>query len=135
MERRPGAGEEWLAATNHDGMEVESILIDKTDLGQALRQIWSGNSNLASQLSLQPAYHRLDVIRDKRCVGANLLERARHDPLRLAPPRHRELALLRIPVQKVFVPITHDLIRAATVDNAGQLTHMLDEVTEDRGTW
>ena len=29
-ERRPGAGEEWLAATKHDGMEVESILINKT---------------------------------------------------------------------------------------------------------
>jgi hypothetical protein len=33
MERRVGAGEEWLAATKHDGAEVESILIDKTGLG------------------------------------------------------------------------------------------------------
>ena len=28
-ERRPGAGEEWLAATNYDGVEVKSILINK----------------------------------------------------------------------------------------------------------
>jgi hypothetical protein len=34
-ERRPGAGEEWLAATKHDGVEVESILINKTKVGQA----------------------------------------------------------------------------------------------------
>jgi hypothetical protein len=32
-ERRPGAGEEWLAATKHDGVEVKSILIYKTKLG------------------------------------------------------------------------------------------------------
>src|SRR6476660_9763362 len=70
-ERRPRAGEEWRATTKHDGAEVESILIDKTGLGQALRQDWSGNLNLASQLGLQPAYHLLEVIRDKRRVGAN----------------------------------------------------------------
>jgi hypothetical protein len=52
-------------------MEVESILIDKTGLGQAVHQVWSANVNLASQLSLQPTYHHLDVIRDKRGVGAN----------------------------------------------------------------
>jgi hypothetical protein len=33
VERRPWAGEEWLAVTKHDGVEVESILIDKTGLG------------------------------------------------------------------------------------------------------
>jgi hypothetical protein len=71
VERRPGTGEEWLATAKHDGAEVESILIDKTGLGQALRQDWPANLNLASQLSLQPAYHRLEVIRDKRGVGAN----------------------------------------------------------------
>ena len=71
MERRPGAGEEWRAATKHDGAEVEPILIDKTGLGQALRQDWSANVNLASQLSLQLAYHRLEVVRDKRGVRAD----------------------------------------------------------------
>ena len=51
--------------TEHDGMEVESILIDKTEVGHASRQIWSGNGDLPSEPSLQPAYRRLDVIRDK----------------------------------------------------------------------
>src|SRR5215469_8935758 len=57
----------------------------------------------------------------------------RHDPLRLAPPRHRELAILRVPIRRIFVPITHDLVHAATVDDARQATHVSDEVTEGRG--
>ncbi len=61
-ERRPGADEEWLAATKHDGAQVESILINETKLGQASCQVWSGNVNLPGLLSLQSAYHRLDVI-------------------------------------------------------------------------
>jgi hypothetical protein len=32
-ERRPRAGEEWLAATKYDGVEVKSILINKTEVG------------------------------------------------------------------------------------------------------
>jgi hypothetical protein len=34
-EPRPGASEEWLAMTNHDGMDVESILINQIKVGQA----------------------------------------------------------------------------------------------------
>ena len=55
----------------HDGVEVESILINKTKIGQASRQVWSGDVNLACALSLQPPYHRLEVIPDKRGVGAD----------------------------------------------------------------
>src|SRR5215831_12910592 len=57
----------------------------------------------------------------------------RYDPLRLAPPRYGELAILRIPIRRIFVPILHDLVHAATVDEARQATHLLDEVTEGRG--
>src|ERR1700677_3345287 len=32
-ERRPRAGEVWRAVTKHDGVEVESILINKTKVG------------------------------------------------------------------------------------------------------
>jgi hypothetical protein len=70
-ERRPGAGEEWFAATEYDRMEVESILINKTKVGQASCQVWSGNSNLPSELSFQPTYHHLKVILDKSGVGAD----------------------------------------------------------------
>jgi hypothetical protein len=59
------------AATKHDGVEVELILIDKTELGQASRQVRSANPDLAWELVLQPAYRRLDVTFDKRGVGAD----------------------------------------------------------------
>jgi len=32
-ERRPRAGEKWLAATKHDRVEVEPILVNKTEFG------------------------------------------------------------------------------------------------------
>ena len=69
--RRPGAGEEWFAATKYDWMEVEPVLIDKTEVGQASCQFWSGNFNLPSELRLQPPYHRLEVIPDKPGVGTD----------------------------------------------------------------
>src|SRR5476649_2240906 len=96
-ERRPGAGEEWLAATKHDRVQVESILIDKAKVGQASRQVWSRDVNLPNEPSLQPTYHRPEVIRDQGGVGADRLQRARHDPFRLAPPRRREFAFLCVP--------------------------------------
>ena len=52
-------------------MEVDSILINKTKVGQASRQVWSGNFNLPNELSLQPTYRRLEVILDKSGVGAD----------------------------------------------------------------
>src|SRR5262249_47104307 len=93
-ERRPGAGEEGLATAQHDGVEVEAILINKTKVGQASRQVWSADCNLPNVLSLQLTNHRLEVILDKRSVRANRLQRAPLDPLLRAPPRRRELAFL-----------------------------------------
>src|SRR5208282_322857 len=115
------------------GMEVQSILVDKSKVGQASRQVWSGNFNLPNELSLQPTYHRLEVIPDKCGVGPDRLQRARHNPLRLLPPPRREVAVLRVPVHLVFVPITHYLIHAATVHTARQAARLLDEVTRERG--
>jgi hypothetical protein len=36
-ERWPRPSEEWLAATKHDGAQVESVLINQAEVGQALR--------------------------------------------------------------------------------------------------
>src|SRR5208282_4007700 len=117
------------------GMEVQSILVDKSKVGQASRQVWSGNFNLPNELSLQPTYHRLDVILDKCGVGPDRLQRARYDPLRLAAPRRREVVFLRDPVRMVFVPITHHLVHAATVHTARQVAHLLYEGTKERRAW
>ena len=74
-------------------------------------------------------------ILDKCGVGSDRLQRARHNPLRLAPPRRREVVFLRAPLRAVFVPITHYLVHAATVHNTRQVAHMLYEVTKERGAW
>src|SRR6516164_10673021 len=37
-DRRPGSGEIWLAVTEHDGVQVDSILIDQAKFSEALRQ-------------------------------------------------------------------------------------------------
>jgi hypothetical protein len=34
----------------------------------------------------------------------------------------------------ILVPITHDVVHAATVHTAGQVAHMLGEVTKERCT-
>src|SRR5258708_27497758 len=119
--------------TKHDRMDVESILVNQTKVGQAPCQVWSGYVDLPLQLSLQPADHRLDVILDECGVGSDRLQRARHDPLPLAPPHRREVAVLRVPIRKIIVPITHDRVHAATVHRARQAARPLDEVTRERG--
>ena len=54
-------------------MEVESILIDETKIGQASRQLWSGDFDLPSELGLQSSYHSRDVIGEKDGVRADCL--------------------------------------------------------------
>src|SRR5262249_5844631 len=133
-ERRPGADEEWLPMTKHDGMEVESILINQTKIGQAPCQVLSGNVNLPVQLSRQPAYRRLEVILDESDCGADRLHGPPPTPSPLPPPHRRKVAILCVPIRKVIVPITHDLVHAATVQYARQAARPLHEVTGERGT-
>src|SRR5262245_66325888 len=52
-EWRPGAGEEGLAATQHDGVEIEAILINNTKVGQASRKVWSADSLSDGRYSLK----------------------------------------------------------------------------------
>src|SRR5687768_11344219 len=89
-ERRPGSGEIWLAVTKHDGVQVDSILIDQAKFGEALRQVRASNFDLAVALGLQLADRALEIILDKPGVRADGLQRARDDPFRLVPPRRRE---------------------------------------------
>lgn len=51
-ERRPDAGEVRLAAAKHERAEVETILVDKTELGETPRQIGPGNVDLAVDFPL-----------------------------------------------------------------------------------
>src|SRR3954468_2198488 len=54
-ERRPGSGEIWLAVTKHNGVQVDSVLIDQAEFGEALRQVWASNFDLHVALGLQLA--------------------------------------------------------------------------------
>jgi hypothetical protein len=47
--------------TKHDGAEVESIFIDETKVGQALRQVWSGDADPRAGLEADPLADRVDA--------------------------------------------------------------------------
>ena len=82
--------------------------------------------------SLQAAYHRLDVILDKRGVGIDWTSTSATRPTSVGAatlPRTRVASALHS--GRVFVPITHDLVHAATVNTAGQVAHVLYPVTKD----
>src|SRR5688572_14514332 len=134
-ERRPGPGEIWLAVTKHDGVQVNSILIDQAEFGEASRQVRAGNFDLPVALGLQLADRALEIILNQPGVGADRLQRARDDPFRLLPPRRGEGAFICIPFRMLVVPVTHDLVHLATVDTARLPLSLLDEVAEERGAW
>src|SRR5258708_2807650 len=75
-ERWPGGAEEWLAGTKHERAEVETILVDKTELREAPRQIGPGDVDVALDFRLQPAHERFDVVPHKRGVRADRVQRA-----------------------------------------------------------
>src|SRR5262245_64444908 len=93
-ERRPGPGEVWLAVTKHDGVQVDSILIDQAKFGEASRQVRASNFDLPVALGLQLADRALKIILNKPGSGADRLQRAHDDPLRLRTPRRPEGVLL-----------------------------------------
>jgi hypothetical protein len=134
-ERRPGSGEGGLAVTKHDGVQVDSVLVDQAKFGEVSRQIRARNFDLPGPLGLQLTDGTLEIIPHQRGVGANRFQRARDDPFRLAPPRRREGVFLCIPLRMIVVPIAHDLVHLATVHTAGLALSLLDEVAEQRGAW
>src|SRR5262245_27807134 len=134
-EWRPGSAEIWLAVTKHDGVKVDSILIDQAKFGEALRQVRASNFDLPGALGLQLAHRALKIILNKPGVGADRLQRARDDPFRLAPPRRREGVFLCIPLRMIVIPVAHDLIHLATVHTTCLPLSFLDEVAEERAAW
>ena len=60
--------EERLAGAQHDWVQVDSILINETEVRQASREVRAGKVD-PSNLSLQSADCRLDVVGNKSGVG------------------------------------------------------------------
>src|SRR4051812_37614851 len=90
-EARSRAAEERLAATEHEGTEVELILIDETELGEACREFGSGDFDLALMVGLQLPDEGLEIAIHQRRIGSHCLEAARDNPFRLRPPSRREV--------------------------------------------
>src|SRR4051812_38833898 len=63
-ERWPRAGKVRLSAAKHEGAEVELILVDKTEVGEARRQDGPRDVDLTLDLLLQFAHKRVDVVAD-----------------------------------------------------------------------
>src|SRR5215208_2367930 len=74
-EGRPGAGEVRLAASEHEGAEVETILVDETEVGEARRQGGSRDVDLSFDVLLQPAHEGVEALPDECGVGADRLQR------------------------------------------------------------
>src|SRR3982074_3796417 len=68
-----GPAKNGLPRPSTMGWKLESILFDKTKVGQASGQLRSGNGDLPGEPSLQATHRRLDVIPDMRGVGADRL--------------------------------------------------------------
>ncbi len=68
-EPRPWAFEERRAAAKHDGVEVESILINKTKVCQATGQVWTADRNVSGEAGLQCTYRSLNIVPDKGGIG------------------------------------------------------------------
>src|SRR6187551_3663671 len=68
-EPRPGSGKIWPPLTKHDGVQVDSILIDQAKFGEALRQVRASNFDLPRVVGLQLTDRSLKVISNKRRVG------------------------------------------------------------------
>src|SRR5512144_882480 len=134
-ERRPGSGEIGFAVTKHDGVQIDTILIDQAKFGEAVRQGRARYFDLPVVLGLQLADRALKISLNQASIGADRPQRARDDPFRLSPPRRREGVFLCIPFWMIVVPVTHDLIHLATVDTSRLPLSLLDEVAEERGAW
>jgi hypothetical protein len=68
-ERRPATHEEWLAATKHDEVEGDPMLIDETKVAQGSHQVRSANVHLPNALSLQHTPRRLEVVSTGVALG------------------------------------------------------------------
>jgi len=61
-ERRSGTGEVRLAAAKDERANVEPVLVDKTEIGEARRQLRARNVDLAFDVRIQPTHEGFDAV-------------------------------------------------------------------------
>ena len=64
-EPRSRSVEIWFAAAKHNGVPVDSILINQAKFGEALRQIWACNFDLPVAIGLQCADRGIEIMLNK----------------------------------------------------------------------
>src|SRR4051812_37434745 len=74
-ERWSSAGKVRLSGAKHERAEVEMILVDETEVGEARRQGGPRNVDLTHDVLLQLAHERVDVLPDECGVHADRLQR------------------------------------------------------------
>src|SRR5215831_6211391 len=67
----PGAGEVRLAAAQHERAEVETIFVDKTEVGEARGQRRPRDVDFTLDVLLESRDKRVDVLRDECGVRAD----------------------------------------------------------------
>ena len=83
--------------TKHDGVQVDSILVDQAKFGEALGQFRARNFDLTVAFGLQFADRTFKIIFNDLGVEADRLKRPRDDPFWLFPPRSRKCLFWCIP--------------------------------------
>jgi hypothetical protein len=74
-ERRPRSGEIRPAVAEHDRVQVDPMLIDQAEFGEASRQRWASNLDLAGALGLQLTDRALELTRNESALlGSGLGE-------------------------------------------------------------
>jgi hypothetical protein len=116
-------------------MQVESILINQTEIGEALRQFRPADFDLPGQLAFNPPIAASRSSTTSVALGPtafNERDTTHFGLLRHAAAKSRSSAT---PIRLIFVSVAHHLVHAATVHDAAQATHVVNEVTEKHETW
>src|SRR5262249_37330434 len=71
----PWAGKVRLSAAKYERAEVQTIFVDKTEIGEAPRQGGPRDVDLTVDVLLQPANERVNVLRDECGVRADRFQR------------------------------------------------------------
>jgi hypothetical protein len=130
----PGSGEIWLAMTEHDVVQVDSILIDQAKCVRLCAKFGPATSISPSRSAFGSR------IASSRSSSTSLALRPtdfnERETTHFGWFRHAAAkAFLCIPFRMFVVPVTHDVIHLATVHTARLPLGLLDDVVEERETW
>lgn len=72
--------EDGLAGTEHDRIQVDPVLVDEAEFGEAAGQSGSAKLHITFVPGIQPADGAVEIVVDERGVRRNRLRRSGNDP-------------------------------------------------------